>query len=456
MTDAEITVIGAGPSGMVAATTLSKVGYHVEIIEQRETLGGAIYRQPVESAMAGGPAAGSNARWKTIRNAFVKQAIPVRCGTVFLGIDGDGLVLIEDRRKGRVERLRRKGVVVAVGAVEKVYPRTGWHLPGVSTAGGLQVMMKETGRAPEGRVLLAGNGPLLIAVAAQMARLGNPPAALVEAGDPFGHMATGVALLKHPALLQEALLYLMDVYRSRIPWLRGAHVTSIEKEGPALLVRIERKGLEKRMSVDRIGLHDGIRCNDFGLPPETLSSKDAPVVVRAGDCREALGAIAAEADGARAAQRLANILSGSAEASGLDAAINRTRQAQDLLARLFAPIGNVSPLAICSDETILCRCEAKTVGDLRSLCQHLHPMTGREVKLNGRFAMGACQGRFCADNTASLMALMNADSADLPPRAEDLTGRRWPVRPVSIAALTAAANPNTEKPNNEVEQDDAS
>jgi D-hydroxyproline dehydrogenase subunit alpha len=70
--------------------------------------------------------------------------------------------------------------------------------------------------------------------------------------------------------------------------------------------------------------------------------------------------------------------------------------------------------------------------------------------------MGACQGRFCADNTASLMALMNADSGDFQPRAEDLTGRRWPVKPVSIAALTAAANPTTENTNNEVERDDAS
>lgn len=456
MTEAEITIIGAGPSGMVAATTLSKAGYRVEIIEQRETLGGAIYRQPVEGAAAGGSAAGANARWRAIRDAFVKEAIPVRHGTVFLGIDGDGVVLIEDRRNGRVDRLRRKGVVIAAGAVEKVYPRSGWHLPGVSTAGGLQVMMKETGRAPQGRVLLAGNGPLLIAVAAQMARLGNPPAAIIEAGDPFSHPATGLALLKYPALLQEASFYLMDVYRRRIPWLRGAQVASIEKEGSALLVRVGHKGRERRLFVDRIGLHDGIRCNDFGLPPETRSTKDAPVVVRAGDCREALGAIAAEADGAQAAHKLANMLSGSAEAPGRDAAINRTRQAQDLLARLFAPVGNISPLAICPDETILCRCEARTVGDLRSLCRQLHPMTSREVKLNGRFAMGACQGRLCADNTASLMALMNADDADFHPRAEDLTGRRWPVRPVSIAALTAAANPDPENTSNEVERDDAS
>ncbi len=456
MTEAEITIIGAGPAGMVAATRLSQAGYHVEIIEQRETLGGAIYRRPVEGVIAGSPPAGANARWPEIRDAFAKQAIPVRHSTVFLGIDGDGLVLIEDRRNGRVDRLRRRGVVVAIGAVEKVYPRSGWHLPGVSTAGGLQVMMKETGRAPQGRVLLAGSGPLLIAVAAQMARLGNPPAAIIEAGDPFGHPAKGLALLKHPALLQEASLYLMDVYRNRIPWLRGAQITSIEKEGSALSVRVGHKARERRMSVDRIGLHDGIRCNDFGLPPQTLTSKDSPVVVRAGDCREALGAIAAEADGARAAHRLANILSGSAKPSSLDAAINRTRQAQDLLATLFAPIGNISPLAMCPDETILCRCEARTVGDLRSLCQHLQPMTGREVKLNGRFAMGACQGRFCADNTANLMALMNADTDEFRPRAEDLTGRRWPVRPVSIAALTAAANPDTENMNDEVERDDAS
>ena len=95
-----------------------------------------------------------------------------------------------------------------------------------------------------------------------------------------------------------------------------------------------------------------------------------------------------------------------------------------------------SALAALPDETVLCRCENRTVGELRILCGGADGLTGREVKHHGRFAMGSCQGRFCADNTAALMAHLRPD---LPaPQARDLTGTRWPIRPVPIAALAAS------------------
>ena len=80
----------------------------------------------------------------------------------------------------------------------------------------------------------------------------------------------------------------------------------------------------------------------------------------------------------------------------------------------------------------------QTIGDLKRLCGVRDPLTGREVKHNGRFAMGACQGRFCAAATAQLMARLRPDLAS--PGPKDLTGQRWPIRPVSIAALVAGTD----------------
>jgi len=317
-------------------------------------------------------------------------------------------------------------------------------MAGVSTAGGLQVMMKETARAPQGRVLLAGSGPLLIAVAAQMARLGNPPVAIVEAGDPMRRPGPGIAMLGHAALLREAAGYLADIYLRRIPWMRGTQVKAIEKEGEGLRATLRRHdGSIECISVDRIGLHEGIRPNDFGLPKEALEPMAGPLIIRAGDCREALGAFAATADGRRAGRAVADFLSGNRDRALVVRAIERARTAQATLAALFAPVHGAQELSSLPDETILCRCESKTVGDLRRLCDRADRLTGREVKHNGRFAMGACQGRFCAANTAALMAEINPDGP--APSSEDLTGRRWPVRPVSIAALTGAVPTNTEK-----------
>jgi D-hydroxyproline dehydrogenase subunit alpha len=431
----DVVVVGGGPAGMAAAICLAKHGLSVELIEQRRTLGGAIFRQPVDGVDPIPQRAPIKARWLRLSSAFSQASIRVRYGCIFLGVDGGGVVLVEDRQAGEVLCVEARAVIIATGAMEKVRPIPGWDHPGVSTVGGLQVMMKETGRAPRGRVLLAGNGPLLMAAAAQMAAVGNPPVAIVEAGDPLRPSLAGFGLLAAPHLLAEAFGYLRAVYAAGVPWLRGARIERIEPYAGGLRATlVQGSGVRSTFIVDRIGLHDGIRSNDMGLPADAVDPKSSPIVVRAGDCCEPLGALAAQAHGTLAACKVIALLGRGQPQGNGQAVLVRQRQVQASLARLFAP--TIAPVD-APDHTVLCRCEGRTIGDLKRLLAGVDVKSGREVKHNGRFAMGACQGRFCAANAAELMTQLRPDAPSVA--ATDLTGQRWPLRPVPIAALVAAA-----------------
>lgn len=439
MAEPEVLVIGAGPAGVSAAVTLAEAGVSVRLCDQGPRPGGAIHRQPAPGAAGPVPVpAAQRRRWADLMRRLGDSTVVLSPGTVFSGLDATGAVLVEDRAAGRVKVLRPRAVILATGAVERIVPRPGWDLPGVVTAGALQVMMKESGTVPAGRTLLAGSGPLLIAVAAQMAHLGRPPVAVVEAGRPLAAAGRGLGLLATPALLREAAGYMATLLRRRVSWLQGARVVAIEPEGAALRVTVEQGRHRRTFLVDRVALHDGIRPNDTGLPPDTAPEGAGPHILRAGDCREALGGAAAVVDGERVARLLLARLGRPADAPS--AALSAYRRAQAVLADVFRPV--VPPFEGLPPETILCRCERRTLADLqRVVADGAH--SAREVKLNGRFAMGACQGRFCADSTEHLLSGLLADAA-APGTVAGSPGRaRWPVRPVSVAALIApAASPS--------------
>lgn len=413
----EVLVVGAGPAGLAAALALKGAGLEVLVVDHAAAPGGAVHRQPLAGAT--GPGTRAHKRAFARLMAGVRAAgIEIACATGFAGLDHTGTVLLTGARGGL---MRPRGVIVATGARESIRPRPGWTLPGVQTAGALQTRLKTLGEAPVGRVLLAGNGPLLLAAGAELAALGNPPVAVVLGGRPFA--AAGLRL--PPAYQIEAAQHLSRLLLARVPVLTGAHLAAITATGGGLRAEIATRRRPRTLAADIIALHDGIRPDTPALP------EACPVPAeRAGDCRAALGARAALADGRRAGLVLAARLLGR-PAPPPCPILAREVAAQARLAALFAPVG-APALADLPPETVLCRCEGRTIGDLRALGPD---PTARQLRLTGRFAMGACQGRFCADWVREL-----AGNPDL--------GRpRLPLRPVPVAALlntteTAPLSPN--------------
>ena len=418
MTETQILVVGAGLAGVGAAVELAGAGHKVLVVDRAPRAGGAIHRQP----LPGGTAISSHAaRWDGLMAEA--QALPIDWAfeTKFAGLDHRDTALLTGARN---RLLRPAALVLALGAREAVRPRPGWTLPNVTTAGAVQIELKTLGRAPQGRLLLAGSGPLLLAVAAQMARLGNPPVAVIESGAPFAHplLSLGLPL----SYLGEAAAYLTTLLRARVMILTRAEVTAIRPDGAALSVEVDTPKGARRFTVDRVGLHDGIRRNDAGV----TESGTLPVLPL-GDCAEVLGARAALAAGRAGGRALARTLAtGQPCGPVASATLTRERAAQSRLAQIYAHDG-MARLSDLPGDTVLCRCEGRTLDDLRRL--GAAPRV-RELRLTGRFGMGACQGRFCGE----WIARMTAADLDAPPAATPLGRARWPLAPIAIADLIAA------------------
>lgn len=435
---ADILVVGGGPAGVAAACRVAEAGCTVRLCDQAPAPGGAIFR----GANGSSPLmpAEHTATWREISARLERNAaaIQVMNSTSFVGLDSNGIVVLKDRNTGRALQTSPQGVILATGAIESVRPVPGWHLPRVVTAGGLQVNVKSSGAPPDGNIVIAGNGPLLLAVAAQLATLGNPPVAVVESGRP---MLPRPQLLGLPlAYIREALAYVRTLRRFRVPWIQGAHLERIDQHAKNLSVVIRKGTRELAYAADIVALHDGLQSNSTGLPDENVESDKGVIVVCAGDCREPLGVRAAPASGRFAADRLLAALQKSSLSPNPPAQLRRQARAQAYLKSIFRPISRIR-LQSLPDDTILCRCEQKTVGDLRRLL--VNPdVSAKEIKLAGRFAMGRCQGRFCAKWTLDVAAEM----VGVRYAPESLVGKRWPVCPISIGALARLAPESDAEP----------
>lgn len=415
MNDPRILVVGAGLAGLAAAAALARAGHELLVVDQAMRPGGAVHRQPVP----GGRSLASPAqarRWRALTAEVDAEGarIEIVCNTRFGGVDYTGTVLLTG---DGAALLRPRALVLAVGAHELVQPRPGWTLPGVTTAGALQTQIKTAAEAPQGRVLLAGSGPLLLALGAELVRLGRPPEAIIEAARPFSHPVQSLGL---PApYMVEAARHLSRLVAARVPIITGAHLTRITERAGALVAAVETRRGTRNFAADRIGLHDGIRPNDTGL-----TDSAALPVLRLGDCREVLGAAAALADGRAGGEALAARLAGRA-APATSRALAREAAAQARLARIYVHDG-VDLLATLPGDTVICRCENRTLADLRALGP---APTTRQLRLDGRFGMGACQGRFCGEWVARIAR---------PDAPHPLGMPRWPARPISVADLLAA------------------
>jgi len=176
MSEFDLIIIGAGPAGMSAAGTAAQGGLKVLLLDEQPQAGGQIYRNVGKNRASRSWLGKEYASGAVLVDALEHPNITTEFGaTVWRLEQGPRLVWSQG---GASTVSAAPHVLLASGAQERPMPFPGWTLPGVMTAGAAQILMKTSGMLPKDAVL-AGSGPLLYLVAAQMIDAGHPPQALV-------------------------------------------------------------------------------------------------------------------------------------------------------------------------------------------------------------------------------------------------------------------------------------
>ena len=151
-------VLGAGPAGLAAAWRGASEGLNVAVVDDNPSPGGQIWRGEQDK-----PSSSEAQVWFERIASVQIRFIP---GARIFQQSEPGKLLAETI-SGAIQ-LRYTKLVLATGARERFLPFPGWTLPNVMGAGGLQALVKTGFRISGKRIVIAGSGPLLLAVAAYL------------------------------------------------------------------------------------------------------------------------------------------------------------------------------------------------------------------------------------------------------------------------------------------------
>lgn len=450
----DLAIIGAGPAGMAAAALAAELGLSVTVLDEQPRAGGQIYRDVDRASPARGTILGADyTDGRRLTEELRRSGVDHITSAVVWAIED--AFRISYTREGRGAQVEADRVLLATGALERPMPIPGWTLPGVMTAGAGQILLKQSGVAARGSVLV-GAGPLLYLIAAQMVRAGTPPAAMIETqtlGDMIRALRHVGGALRGWPYMAKGLKMLAEIKRAKVPRYTGATQIAVEGEGKAEAVTFTHNGRKQRIPCETVFLHHGVVPNTqaarslgvshiwdapqaaFAPVLDAWGESDAAGVFIAGDGAGIGGAKAAEYAGQLAALKIAaetNRLS--TQDRDRKAAPLRRALAGELAVRPFldAAYPPFDAALTPADSTVICRCEEVTAGDIRSYAK-LGCLGPNQTKAFGRAGMGPCQGRYCGLTVTALLADANGQSADE-------TGYyriRPPLKPVTLSELAA-------------------
>ena len=389
----DLVVVGAGPGGLVAAVTAAQADMRVCLVDDNPACGGQIWRAGIADQGGNVPAAQWLDRMKPAH-------VELRLGWRAVFAPAAGVLRIE--QSGQFTDLEYGSLILATGAREMFLPFPGWTLPGVYGAGGLQAFVKSGLNIRGKRVVIAGTGPLLLAVGAHLRAAGARIVAIVEQA-PMSRLARfSLGLVRgHIGKLFEGAAYAVNT--AGIPYRTGAWVTSAfgQERLEKVTIRSGTGILELAADMLAIGYHlvpntelaQLLQCELEGgcVRVDELQQTSVKGIYCAGELTGIGGVDKAKLEGRIAALAAAGQPD---KARALLKQRDRHLRFARNLAATFALRDELRGLP--ADATLVCRCEDVPYGAL-SQCR-----SWREAKLHTRCGMGPCQGRICGPATEFL------------------------------------------------------
>ncbi len=403
----DVLVIGGGPAGMAAAASAAGCGAHVGIVDDNPSFGGQIWRG--EAASPTSQAASWIEKLRAARDDLLcgMRVIDHPATNVFRAETLDGSF-----------DLRYRKLVLATGARERFLPFPGWTLPNVMGAGALQALVKSGLPISGKRVVVAGTGPLLLAVATYLRKHGAEIALVAEQASLLAVARFALSLLSLPRKASEAWSLRKEL--SGGPWVTSCWPVAAEGDEILRAVSVRRgRGIDK-IPCDYLacGFHLvpntelaallGCEIRNGYVQVDDFQQSVIPGVFCAGEPTGIGGVELALVEGQIAGLAVAGQ---GDRARHLFSARARLRRFARSVDRAFALRHELKRLPV--SETIVCRCEDVTYGFLK------HYSSWRAAKLQTRCGMGPCQGRVCGPVTQFLLN-WSPDSVRPPIFATDL------------------------------------
>jgi NADPH-dependent 2,4-dienoyl-CoA reductase/sulfur reductase-like enzyme len=382
--DCNVLIIGAGPAGLAAACRVMESGLAATVIDDNPDVGGQIWRGEREKQSSRDAAA-----WfERIRN--LKIAV-INGARVFQELH-TGVLLAE--RENDVCELNYKKLILATGARERFLPFPGWTLPNVMGAGGLQALVKTGLAIDRKRIVIAGSGPLLLAVGDYLKRKGGEVLLIAEQASRANLLRFGLGLISQSGKASQA--YKLKRRLSGVKYLNECWPVAAHGREKLEKVIVRHNGQPLEIDCDYLacGFHlvpnlelaELIGCKIKGGTVSVNEFQQTSIanVYCAGEATGVGGLELSLVEGEIAGLAAAGQTS---KARELFAVREKQRKFAQLLSRTFELRNELKSLP--ADNTIVCRCEDVSFEQLR--------LSGswREAKLHSRCGMGPCQGRIC-------------------------------------------------------------